>query len=199
MVRGHGERGFSAYARTTSRPALTVNGLHSGNAEAPNASIPRSARAQLSFRLVSDQSPDTIESQLLCRLAELVPDGVTCRAVRHGSSLPVLLDPRDALHRTIATACARVWGREPAVVRSGGSIRAAELFSRSGLPTALLGFAPPDDNAHGPNEWLPLANLELGARMIADTLVDADRLFACAGGSQRGSSRAACSCRGVSR
>ncbi len=93
-----------------------------------------------------------------------MPGGVTCRVVRHGASLPVRLDAGDALHRTIATACTRVWGRAPAVLRSGGSIRAGELFSRAGLPTALLGFAPADDNAHGPNEWLPLENLGLGAR-----------------------------------
>jgi acetylornithine deacetylase/succinyl-diaminopimelate desuccinylase-like protein len=169
--RGRGERGFSAYARTTSRPSLTINGVRGGNAEAPNAAIPASARAQLSFRLVADQRPDEVERQLMAQLAELVPRGATCRVTRHGSSRPVLLDPRDALHRTLAAACRDVWGRPPAVVRSGGSIRAAELFTRHGLPTALLGFAPPDDNAHGPNEWFSLENLELGARTVAATLL----------------------------
>jgi acetylornithine deacetylase/succinyl-diaminopimelate desuccinylase-like protein len=171
VTQGRGERGFSTYARTTSRPALSINGVDAGNAEAPNAAIPVSARAQLSFRLVPDQRPDEVARQLMSRLAELVPSGVTCRVTGHGSSLPVLLDPRDALHRTLAAACRDVWGRPPAVVRSGGSIRAAALFTRHGLPTVLLGFAPPDDRAHGPNEWLPLENLESGARTVAATLL----------------------------
>jgi acetylornithine deacetylase/succinyl-diaminopimelate desuccinylase-like protein len=171
VTHGRGERGFSAYARTTSRPALSVNGVRGGKAEAPNSAIPASARAQLSLRLVPDQRPDEVARQLMARLAELVPSGVTCRVTRHGSSRPVVLDPGDALHRTLAAACRDVWGRPPAVVRSGGSIRAAELFIRHGLPTALLGFAPPDDNAHGPNESFPLENLERGAQTVAGALL----------------------------
>ena len=42
----------------------------------------------------------------------------------------------------------------------------------------LLGFTPPDDNAHAPNEWMDLANYETGIRTIArmfDELVDLPR------------------------
>ncbi len=46
-LRGRGERGFDAYARTTERPALIVNGLRGGDAERPNATIPPAARADL--------------------------------------------------------------------------------------------------------------------------------------------------------
>ena len=47
-----------------------------------------------------------------------------------------------------------------------------------GLPVVLLGFTPPDDNAHAPNEWMDLGNYETGIRTFArmfDELVDLPR------------------------
>ena len=42
----------------------------------------------------------------------------------------------------------------------------------------LLGFAPPDDHAHAPNEWMDLGNYETGIRTIVrmwDELAALDR------------------------
>ena len=33
----------------------------------------------------------------------------------------------------------------------------------------LLGFTPPDEQAHAPNEWMDLANYETGIRTIVRT------------------------------
>ena len=53
-------------------------------------------------------------------------------------------------------------------IREGGSIPvAAEFESIFGLPVVLLGFTPPDDNAHAPNESMDLDNYERGIRCIA--------------------------------
>ena len=41
------------------------------------------------------------------------------------------------------------------------------LFQKKlGLPVVLLGFTPPDDNAHAPNESMDLANFEGGIRAV---------------------------------
>jgi acetylornithine deacetylase/succinyl-diaminopimelate desuccinylase-like protein len=43
----------------------------------------------------------------------------------------------------------------------------------------LLGFTPPDDHAHAPNEWMDLANYETGIRAIVrmwDELATIDRV-----------------------
>ena len=38
---------------------------------------------------------------------------------------------------------------------------AADFSTILGLPVVLLGFTPPDDNAHAPNESMDLTNYEL--------------------------------------
>ena len=55
------------------------------------------------------------------------------------------------------------FGRPAAFVRSGGTIPAVGLFQDEfGIPTVMMGFANPDDGAHGPNERFELANLRRG-------------------------------------
>ena len=54
----------------------------------------------------------------------------------------------------------------------------ASFASILGLPVVLMGFTPPDENAHAPNEWMDLNNYETSIRAIArvfDELVDLPR------------------------
>jgi acetylornithine deacetylase/succinyl-diaminopimelate desuccinylase-like protein len=52
-------------------------------------------------------------------------------------------------------------------IREGGSIPVTASFeSILGLPVVLLGFTPPNDNAHAPDEWMDLANYEGAIRAI---------------------------------
>ena len=58
------------------------------------------------------------------------------------------------------------FGREPLYVREGGSIPVAASFERIlGLPV-VLGFTPPDDHAHSPNEYMSLRNYETAIRTV---------------------------------
>ena len=81
-------------------------------------------------------------------------------------------------------------GRPPLYIREGGSIPVAASFeSILGLPVVLLGFTPPNDNAHAPNESMSrCANYEtahpdghrgrgtrLGRRRPADPVADYGR------------------------
>ena len=72
------------------------------------------------------------------------------------------------LFRSAATKALRdTFGGEPLFLREGGSIPIAALFQQElGLPVVLLGFTPPDDNAHAPNESMDLANFEGGIRAV---------------------------------
>ena len=66
-----------------------------------------------------------------------------------------------------ARALEAMFGRAPLFIREGGSIPVAASFeSILGLPVVLLGFTPPDEHAHAPNEWMDLANYETGIRTI---------------------------------
>jgi len=71
-----GEAGFSAYERTTLRPALTVTGL-SGGYTGPGAqsAVPARAQARLNLRLVPDQDPQEARRLVCARLRALVPAG----------------------------------------------------------------------------------------------------------------------------
>jgi acetylornithine deacetylase/succinyl-diaminopimelate desuccinylase-like protein len=42
----------------------------------------------------------------------------------------------------------------------------ASFEENLGLPVVLMGFTPPDDRAHAPNEWMDLSNYETGIRTI---------------------------------
>jgi acetylornithine deacetylase/succinyl-diaminopimelate desuccinylase-like protein len=69
-----------------------------------------------------------------------------------------------------ARALEAEFGRAPIFHREGGSIPVAASFERIlGLPVVLLGFSPPHDNAHAPNEWMDLENYEGAIRTIIRT------------------------------
>ena len=176
VARGWGELGYNAYERTVARPALTVNGLTGGHqGPGPKSVIPARASAKLSFRLVPDQSPGDVERALRGSLARLVPPTLAWRLTRQSTSRPVLMSATAPAQRAAALAVADVWGRPPVRLRSGGSIAAAEvLAARLGVPTVLLGFALPDDRAHGPDEKFHLPHLELGAATVARFLFHLD-------------------------
>ena len=75
-----------------------------------------------------------------------------------------------------ARALEATFGPAPVYIREGGSIPVCASFeSILGLPVVLLGFTPPDENAHAPNEWMDLRNYETGIRTIARTVGRAGR------------------------
>ena len=56
----------------------------------------------------------------------------------------------------------------PVYIREGGSIPVCSTFEQIlDLPVVLLGFDPPDQQAHAPNEWMDLTNYERGIRAVA--------------------------------
>lgn len=163
-LRTLGERGFSQYERTTIRPALTINGLDGGyRGTGGKAVIPTVARAKLSFRLVPDQEPDTIERQFRAYLAAIAPPTVDVDVSVQSRSQPALIDQRSAVVAAAVTALRRGFDAEPVFVRSGGGIPVVNTFREVlGIPTALMGFALPDDRIHAPNEKFYMPNFYRG-------------------------------------
>src|SRR5439155_9617791 len=85
-----GERGYSAYERTTIRPALTVNGLGGGHAgPGGKGVIPSSAWAKVGLRLVADQDPAEVRELLVRHLRERLPRGVSLTVRQHLAVPPV--------------------------------------------------------------------------------------------------------------
>ena len=63
-------------------------------------------------------------------------------------------------------ALAKVFGREPVLIREGGSIPIIQDFKEVlGADTLLLGLALPDCQIHAPNENFTVGNFEAGIRL----------------------------------
>jgi acetylornithine deacetylase/succinyl-diaminopimelate desuccinylase-like protein len=83
--------------------------------------------------------------------------------VTHLRARPAEVDRSHPAVRAAASACSRAFGAPPVFLRSGGSIPVVELFREIlGIPTALMGFALPDDRIHAPDERFFLPNFDRG-------------------------------------
>ncbi|MBV9790863.1 MAG: dipeptidase, partial [Chloroflexi bacterium] len=169
---GGDERGFTLYERTTIRPALTFNGISGGYAGSGGKSIiPAWARAKLSFRLVPDQQPQTIERLFRRHIARITPPTVQSAIQRHSSAQPALIQPDHRAFEAAASAYERGFGSRPVLLRSGGTIPVVNTFATLlGIPTVLMGFALPDDRMHGPNEKFELPQLYGGIATVIHML-----------------------------
>jgi acetylornithine deacetylase/succinyl-diaminopimelate desuccinylase-like protein len=166
-----GEVGFSTLERRSARPTLDVNGIWAGfQGDGSKTIIPANAHAKLSCRLVPDQDPDRIFEQLRAYVEEIAPPGVLTNVSFLGGGQPSLTPIDHPATQAAARALAATFGREPVYIREGGSIPVCASFERIlNLPVVLLGFVPPNQGAHAPNEWMDLTNYELGIRAVIRT------------------------------
>ena len=166
-----GEGGFSTLERRATRPTLDVNGMWAGfQGEGTKTIIPAHAHAKVSCRLVSAQEPGDIFEKFRDFVLEIAPPGVTVAVQELGGGLPVRTPIDHPMTRAAARALEATFGQAPVFIREGGSIPVTASFeSLLGLPVVLLGFTPPNDNAHAPDEWMALENYEGAIRAIVAT------------------------------
>lgn len=166
---GFGERGWTAFERTTLRPALTVARLAAGRA-GTDAVIPASAEATLSLRLVADQDPADIAQRLRRTLAARTPPGVALELFTAKATPPWRISPASGPLRAASRALTQTFACPPVPVPSGGTVPVVSALAELGLPVIMMGFARPDDGIHGPNERADLTLLDRGARAAARLL-----------------------------
>ena len=149
-----GEVGFTTLERRGSRPTLDVNGIWGGfQGEGSKTIIPAHAHAKITCRLVPNQEPDRINALVAEQIARLAPPTVRVEVRPLGGGRPSLTPIDHPATRAAARAIEATFGAEPIYIREGGSVPVAASFeSILGLPVVLLGFTPPDDHAHAPNE-----------------------------------------------
>jgi acetylornithine deacetylase/succinyl-diaminopimelate desuccinylase-like protein len=167
-----GEAGFSTVERRGGRPTLDVNGIWGGfTGDGSKTIIPAHAHAKISCRLVTAQDPAKIALQVEAALKAAAPRGLQVEAQNLGNGYPFLTPLGDPYLKAAANALKETFGADPLYIREGGSIPIAALFQRElSLPVVLLGFTPPDDNAHAPNESMDLGNFEGGIRTVIRAL-----------------------------
>ena len=163
----HGEPGFTPTERNWARPTLEVNGIWGGY-QGPGAKtiIPAWAAAKISCRLVPDQDPKAVAQALREYIDDVAPKTVRVSlAELSGHGDPWITPIDHPLIQAAGRALSRVYGKEPALIRSGGSIGAVEVMARRlRAPCLLVGFVLPDSLAHAPNERLDLDSFHLGKK-----------------------------------
>ena len=85
----------------------------------------------------------------------------------HGGE-PYIVSPEGDQAQAAMRALKSAFGREPILMREGGSIPIVNDFKKHlGADTLLLGLSLPDDNPHSPNEKFDLGCYAAGMRMGA--------------------------------
>ena len=133
---------------------MTVTALSAGDRM---GSVPARSRARLDIRLPPGPDPGPVVADIVRRLRRLSPPGVRIAAEGVSAHRGYELMPGLLLRRAVEAACQVGFGRDPAYLRSGGTIPAvgalAEAFRTTPL---LLGLGTPAGGAHGPDEHLDI-------------------------------------------
>ena len=148
------------YERTTADASLDVHRIAGGDTR---TIVPPEAHCDLSVRLAPGQDPATIAAALERLLRAALPAGAELE-LRTGTASPSRFDPAAAPLRIARAAIGRACGREPALVRSGGTLPILASFAERGIPAVVSGFALPQDNLHAPDESFRIESLDLGLR-----------------------------------
>ena len=169
-----GEVGYTTLERKWARPTCDVNGLFGGySGPGPKTVLPSAGGAKLSFRLVPDQDPATIERLFRDHVRKVAPPGLTVEVITHHGAPPVLVNVESPGFRAAVWAIEAGFGVRPVFIREGGSIPVVGLIKRHlGVDTLLLGWGQNDDNLHGPNEKFSLADFHRGIKAGAHLLAE---------------------------
>lgn len=162
-----GEEGYSTLERIWARPTAEINGLGGGyQGQGTKTVIPSQAMAKLTFRLVPNQSGDEIVDLARKHLQKNMPPGAILEMTSGHSGPWYFTDPNSKFVKAATHALKKVFEKDVALIREGGSIPIVSDFrSVLGVETLLIGLALPDCRAHSPNENFPLENLDAGIRM----------------------------------
>ena len=157
---GWGDLDYTAYERTTIRPALTVNGITGGyQGEGAKSVIPSRAVAKLNFRLVPNQTPHEIDRLFRAHIARLAPPTVRVKVRTLVAANPALINRNHPVMRAAVAAYRKGFGATPVYLRSGGTIPVVSMLQQAlDVPIVLMGFGLPDDRIHAPNEKFHLPN-----------------------------------------
>ncbi|MGZ5538288.1 MAG: dipeptidase [Chthoniobacterales bacterium] len=163
-----GEEGYTTAERLWARPTAELNGIGGGyQGQGTKTVLPSHAMAKITFRLVPNQDGPEILELAKKHLRKVCPPGVTVDITDGHSGPWYLTDPHSAVGEAAQRALREAFnGKEPALIREGGSIPiTAQFRTILGVETLLVGLALADCKAHSPNENFPLENFDAGIRL----------------------------------
>ncbi|MDQ6939829.1 MAG: dipeptidase [Verrucomicrobiota bacterium] len=173
-----GEEGYSTTERLWARPTAELNGIGGGyQGQGTKTVLPSHAMAKVTFRLVPNQDGPEILELAKKHLRKVSPPGVTLDITDGHSGPWYLTDPHSEVGKAAQRALKDAFGgKEPALIREGGSIPITSQFRTIlGVETLLIGLALADCKAHSPNENFPLENFDAGIRLNKAILKELSR------------------------
>ncbi len=146
--------GVPAYLASKIQPSMDIHGFISGyTGEGPKTVIPRTARAKFSFRLVENQDPENILSEVKKFIKNTLPKSIKSQLTIFSKDTPFYTSLENEYIQKTAAIMSAHFGADTVFNRSGGSIPVAEIIQRIlNKPVVITGFTLPDDNIHAPNE-----------------------------------------------
>ncbi len=163
-----GEPKFTPPERLGARPTLEVNGLLSGfTGTGSKTVLPAWAMAKISCRLVPNQTVTGTIKQMERYLKQHAPKDIRWDLkFLHGAGAALVGRDSTAV-RAMSAAMKAVWGRNPYLLREGGSIGVVvQLQNHLGVDSLLTGFGLPDSDAHSPNEKQHLPTWRRGIQTL---------------------------------
>ncbi|MCA9297330.1 MAG: M20/M25/M40 family metallo-hydrolase, partial [Phycisphaerales bacterium] len=146
-----------------------INGIYGGYMkEGSSTIIPSFAGAKISMRLVANQKASDISRQFDEAVKSRVPDTVTCEILDHACCDAYLADVTSPGMQAARKAIAVGFGKEPVLIREGGSLPILPLLKDVlGADSLMLGYCLPSANIHSPNEFMHVRDFEAGIRSTA--------------------------------
>lgn len=160
-----GELQYTPVERSGFRPAIDLNGIHSGYGGAGSKTIiAAQAMAKISARLVPGQQPERILKLIATHLQGQVPPGLTLNITEQGAggaALRVSLD--SAAVKTARRVLGEISPLPTAFLWEGASVPIlSHLPAIAGGDVLLVGFGSEEDNIHAPNESYSIEQFKMG-------------------------------------
>jgi acetylornithine deacetylase/succinyl-diaminopimelate desuccinylase-like protein len=157
------------YERVFVEPSVDVTGILGGKPGLRNTTVVSRASAGITIRVAPGQDPAVLAAAAEQLLRSALPHGASLEVLTVDVTPPAVL-PRDTEALRIArNAFAGVFGREPLIVRVGGTLPILAALAHRGVPTVLAGLALPDSHTHSPNERMLLETFPLGVAAARET------------------------------
>ena len=156
------------YVRAFVEPSLDVTGILGGKPGLRNTTLVSRASAGVTIRVAPGQDAQVVAAAAERLLREALPTGATLEVEADLTQPAVLQRDAEAL-RLAREAFGRVFGREPLVVRAGGTLPILAALARREIPTVMTGLALPDSHTHSPNERMLVETFPLGVAAARET------------------------------
>jgi acetylornithine deacetylase/succinyl-diaminopimelate desuccinylase-like protein len=155
-VRFATQRGYTINEQTWRFPAVTVIAQEASSIKGASNQVLPKAAAKVSCRIVPDQDPGQVLTQLRDFLSKDPPWGVKVTVKPEPSVKWWMTDPTGPAFEAALAALRSGFRKEPVGIGCGGTIGfvgpLADLLG--GAPALLLGIEDPKSDAHAPNESL---------------------------------------------